>query len=41
MESDMTIGYGLLAGLGGLYVGWMIWMLARIVEVVIDDWWGE
>lgn len=41
LESDMTIGYGILLAIGGLFAGWLIFMLTRIVEAIVEDWTGR
>lgn len=36
---SLLTGLGVL--IGGLFAGWMIFMLSRIVEAIIDDWTGR
>lgn len=36
---SLLTGLGVL--IGGLFAGWMIFMLSRIVEAIIEDWTGR
>ena len=36
---SLLTGLGIL--IGGLFAGWLIFMLARIVEAIIEDWTGR
>lgn len=36
---SLLTGLGVL--IGGLFAGWMIFMLSRVVEAIIDDWTGR